>query len=141
VLQPTLPSCDGSLLIRTDFSSDTAWQKICEAVQQPQTEDDFSAHVECISDKACDRLEAAAIRNLLPADSQHAFVFLVDAVAITRPDHPILVLELNGDTLRTFRVIPSEAWSVENNLTLANMDFDDFLVSCDQDGVFRGYPA
>ena len=41
---------------------------------------------------------------------------------------------------RTFRVIPSEMWSVENNLSIANMDFAEFADAVDEDGVFRGFP-
>jgi hypothetical protein len=41
---------------------------------------------------------------------------------------------------RTFRVIPSEMWSVENNLSVANMDFYEFADNVDLDGVFRGFP-
>jgi len=31
-------------------------------------------------------------------------------------------------------------WSVENNLSISNMDFSDFADSADADGVFRGFP-
>jgi hypothetical protein len=30
-------------------------------------------------------------------------------------------------------------WGVENNLTIANMDFDDFAGAVQADGVFRGF--
>jgi hypothetical protein len=30
-------------------------------------------------------------------------------------------------------------WSVENNLSLANLDFVDFAESVDDTGVFRGF--
>lgn len=42
------------------------------------------------------------------------------------------------DTSRRFRVIPQQAWAVENNLRLANMGFDDFEAALGPDGVFRG---
>jgi hypothetical protein len=32
------------------------------------------------------------------------------------------------------------AWSVENNLSLANMDFEEFANAVDVDGLFRGFP-
>jgi hypothetical protein len=31
-------------------------------------------------------------------------------------------------------------WGVENNLSIANMDFQDFVDYVDLDGVFRGFP-
>ena len=39
---------------------------------------------------------------------------------------------------RTFRVVPSEMASVENNLSLANMDWKEFAEQVDPDGIFRG---
>ena len=40
---------------------------------------------------------------------------------------------------RTFRVIPTEAWGVQNNLPIANMDFSEFADRVDPDGIFRGF--
>ena len=81
------------------------------------------------------------MRSVLPFDSQRPFVFLVDAEAMFQPDHPVLVVDLSEEAGRTFRVIPSEAWGVENNLRLANMDFADFADAVDDGGVFRGFPG
>jgi hypothetical protein len=39
-----------------------------------------------------------------------------------------------------FRVIPSQMWSVENNLSIANMDFFEFADAVGDDGIFRGFP-
>jgi hypothetical protein len=37
--------------------------------------------------------------------------------------------------------VPAELWSVENNLSLANMDFHQFADNVAPDGVFRGFPT
>jgi hypothetical protein len=42
---------------------------------------------------------------------------------------------------RGFRVVPAELWGVENNLSIANMDFAEFAHHADPDGVFRGFPS
>jgi hypothetical protein len=42
---------------------------------------------------------------------------------------------------RTFRAIPSQIQGIENNLSIANMDFYEFADWVDEDGVFRGFPA
>jgi hypothetical protein len=60
-------------------------------------------------------------------------------MAITRPEHPILVVDLYGKPQKTFRVIPARLATVENNLAIANMDFDEFANAVDKDGVFRGF--
>ena len=49
-------------------------------------------------------------------------------------------MDLLGEPGRTFRVIPSEIWGVENNLSIANMGFEEFADAVDSDGVFRGFP-
>jgi hypothetical protein len=66
-------------------------------------------------------------------------MFVVDRTALSHGDQPILVMDLYAEPGRTFRVIPSEMWSVENNLSLANMDFAEFADSTDADGIFRGF--
>jgi hypothetical protein len=40
---------------------------------------------------------------------------------------------------REFRAIPTAVQSIENNLSIANMDFEDFAEAVDEDGVFRGF--
>ena len=50
-----------------------------------------------------------------------------------------MVMDLYTERGRAFRVIPSEIEGVENNLSLANMDFGEFADSADRDGIFRGF--
>jgi hypothetical protein len=140
VILPKLPEDDYSLVIRTDFSDDRAWEQVCQLIQEPQTEDGFQASVECISEKSCSDVTPEKVASILPTTSPRAFVFLVDNSAINHPEHPVLVVDLAQNQGRSFRVIPSEAWAVENNLRLANMDFAEFAESVGRDGVFRGFP-
>jgi hypothetical protein len=81
------------------------------------------------------------VASELPPSSQRPFVFLADSDAFSQPDYPVLVVDLLDEPGRTFRVDPSEAWGVENNLRLANMNFADFADAIDPDGVFRGFPG
>jgi len=134
-----LPATQKSLVLRTDFSDSRAWEQICTAIQQPQTEYEFQANVECISDSAFSGLTPEKAVTLSTA-AYRTFVFLVDSETISNPEHPVLVVDLNREPGRTFRVIPSEMWGVENNLFLANMDFHEFANAADEDGVFRGFP-
>jgi hypothetical protein len=92
-----------------------------------------------VSDPSFDGLDVEQIIAHLPPDRRDSFVFVVDAATLRDPEHPVLVVDLYEHRGRTFRVIPSSAWSVENNLSLANMDFGDFAESADPDGVFRGF--
>lgn len=141
MIHPRLPDYDWSLVIRTDFTDDAAWEHICRLLQAPQTSYGFQASVECISDRSCSGLQPENVAAALPPDSQRPFVFLVDAEAVRDPEHAVLVVDLLEASGRSFRVIPSEAWGVENNLRLANMDFADFADVTDDQGVFRGFPG
>jgi succinylarginine dihydrolase len=95
-------------------------------------------------------LTASRLLKMVPAEVHHAVAFLVDAEALTHSDRPILVINLfdyvegldNGEGPQygaTFRVVPSEMWSVQNNLTISNMDWAEFAENVDSDGIFRGF--
>ena len=133
-----IPETDDSVLLRTYFGDDAAWAKLCAAVQAPVGE--FRAYVTLVSDRAYADATIEAIVAFATSSSR-SFVFVADRVAQIDPDRPILVVDLLEEPGRTFRVIPSEAWGVENNLSLANMDFHEFANAVDDRGVFRGFPS
>jgi len=131
-----IPEAGHSLLVRTDHGDDAAWEALCAAVREPVGE--FRAYVTTISDPAHDIASIDEIVRLA-SGSDRTFLFVADHAALSDPEHPVLVVDLLDQPGRTFRVIPSEAWSVENNLSLANMDFDEFAIAVDERGVFRGF--
>ena len=133
-----IPDTHNALVLRTDFSDAAAWEAICAAIQTPVGA--FRAYVDFVSDPAYDGLTTEQTLALIPPGSNHTFMFIVDRTELSPPDHPILVVDLYAEPGRTFRVIPSEMWGVENNLSIANMDFEEFAEAVDQDGVFRGFP-
>ena len=134
-----IPDTQNALVLRTDFSDPVAWEAIRAAIQQPVGS--FQAYVEFVSDPAYDWITTAQVLALIPQGSNHTFIFIVDRIALSQPDHPILVVDLYDQPGRTFRVIPAEMWGVENNLSIANMDFEEFADAVDQDGIFRGFPT
>jgi hypothetical protein len=134
-----LPKTEEALVLRTDFSDDAAWEELCAAIQAPAG--GFRAYVECVSDREFDGLTVEQLVALAPRGSGHTFAFMVDRTALTGPEHPILVVDLCDEPGRVFRVIPSEVGGVENNLSIANMDFAEFADAADPDGVFRGCPG
>jgi hypothetical protein len=134
-----LPKTGHSLVLRTDFSDDAAWDGVCAAIQEPN-EDGFKAYVDCISDRTHAGLTVEQLITLAPKGGDHVFAFIVDRVTVANPERPVLVIDLYTEPGRSFRVIPREMWGVENNLSLANMDYNEFADSVDPDGVFRGFP-
>ncbi len=136
---PRLPDISGALMLRTDFSDDAAWDTIRRASVAPSP-DGFAANVTFVSDPAFAGLTAEQV-TALPRAGYRGFVFLVDRVTITDPEMPVVVVDLLREPGRWFRVVPAELWGVENNLSIANMDFAEFADHADPDGVFRGFPG
>jgi hypothetical protein len=136
-----IPESDNALALRTDFSDETGWSEICTAIQEPSGELGFTANVDFVSNREFDGITAEQLLSVLAEDSHRTFAFIIDHATLSQPDHPILVVDLFEEPGRTFRVIPSEMWSVENNLSIANMDFSEFADAAGSDGVFRGFPV
>jgi len=137
-----LPTIENTLLLRTDFSDDSKWESLREAIEQPN-EDGFKAYVEYISDPAYDGLTVEQLVALEPKGDQcgkHTFAFIADRTTFSSLERPVLVVDLHDEPGRTFRVIPAEMWGVENNLSIANMDYSEFADNADPDGTFRGFP-
>ncbi len=133
-----LPASEDALVLRTDFGDDGAWWELCKAMTAPVG--GFRAHVEFANDVAFDRIAVEDIVLLAQASDQYrSFLFVVDRTTFAHAHRPILVVDLNAQPGRTFRVVPAALWGVENNLSLANMDFEEFLDGLDADGIFRGF--
>jgi hypothetical protein len=132
-----LPPSDLALVVRTDFSDDGIWRAVCAAIEAPVGE--FRAHVEFVSDAALAGVAPDQLLTIGQRGRHRTFMFVADEATVADPERPILVLDLRAEPGRTFRVIPSEMWGVENNLSLANMDFAEFADNVDDDGVFRGF--
>jgi hypothetical protein len=133
-----LPSVNGSLLVRTDFSEGSSWHSLVEEVMR-ETEDGFRAYVEVIDDSEFDGAEWADVKRNLPAnDEGGAVLFVADTTALRTTGFPILVVYVFDDR-EPFRCVVTELWNVDNNLNLANMDWEDFADSVDANGVFRGF--
>ena len=62
-----------------------------------------------------------------------------NSVTISRLDSPILVIDLYTEVGREFRALPRTIQAIENNLSIANMDFREFADSTDSDGIFRDF--
>jgi hypothetical protein len=132
-----IPVTENALVLRTDFSDEPAWESLCDVLQDP--EDEFSPSFDFVSDRAYEGVTADQLPTLLPEDSSISFAFLIDRNTVTHRDHPILAIDLQDQPGRTFRVTPEALGDVANNLSIANMDFDEFAKAVDQDGIFRGF--
>jgi hypothetical protein len=134
-----LPLTENTMALRTDFSDETAWNLLCKSIQVP--DDEFRAYLDFVNDPTYDGLKADQLPSMLPERSTQTFAFVIDRIALTHPDRPILVVDLHDKPGRIFRVVPAEIGNVENNLSIANMGFDEFADAVDKDGIFRGFRA
>ena len=133
-----LPETENPLVLRTDFSNEAAWETICAIIREPVHS--FSAYVEFVDDVEYENLGKVQVLERVPQEYAHCFIIMVDEMATSLPDHPLLIVDLYDDPGREFRAIPSQIQSIENNLSVANMDFEEFAESVDTSGVFRGFP-
>ena len=134
-----IPVTDNSLVIRTDFADEAAWEAIIEAVQQPVGDFPYFADVVFLADADFDGLDKDQLRGLVPEGFPHSYLVVADRVAIASAEHPLLVVDLQDEPGREFRAIPSTVQDIAVNLSISNMDFEDFVVGVGEDGIFRGY--
>ena len=135
----TIPNTENALVLRTDFSDEATWVKICKRIRKPVGLLGFRANIEFLDDPAYAGISLEQLLAQLPQDYNHSFIILADQIAIQAPDHPLLVVELYFQPGTSFRAIPRSVQAIENNLSLANMDFEDFTSAVDTDGIFRGF--
>ncbi|MFD8482421.1 DUF6924 domain-containing protein [Kitasatospora sp. NPDC059673] len=128
----------GALVVRTDFADPAAWQRLCEVLATP-TEEGFLPAVVPVDDPAFSGLHLAGLTAHLPSGYHHPLLVLADRRALTDPELPLLVAHLRDPATPTVRVVATRLWSVENNLSISNLDFADYLRSTDPDGVHRGF--
>ena len=135
-----IPQTENALVLRTDFSDQAAWTAICETILKPVGIFRFRANVEFLDDAAYEGINTDQLLTLASTNYKHSFVILVDQTAISQPDHPLLIVDLYERSGKEFRAVPSQIQSIENNLSIANMDFEEFADLVDEDGIFRGFP-
>ena len=132
-----IPVTEAALLIRTDFSNDEAWEDLKSIAENPP--DPFMFTMEIIDDAEFADLTPDKILEAIPDDCPHSFIVVADSTALNNDDYPLLVIDLLEDRGRQFRSIASQIASVENNLSIANMSFDDFANATADTGIFRGF--
>ena len=144
-------------VIRTDFSDNDKWTAVRELIAAPQTDvgQRFYAYVKYVSDEKYAGMEPDKLIHALPDDYPGFFCFIVDSTTLANDEHPILVVGFSPNSvnvedyqrsprqtpltdIKTCRGIPSTIQSIENNLSIANMSFEEFAEWVDDDGVFRG---
>ncbi|GGF36910.1 hypothetical protein GCM10007298_35800 [Williamsia phyllosphaerae] len=105
---------------------------------------EYTADVEFVDDRRYDGLTPGQLFSLVGEPPPY-YVYIADRATMTDPEHPILAVD-TGPTVDnetnyrrgdTFRLIPSAMATVEANLSIANVDFGDYVDIAGPDGVYR----
>ena len=132
-----LPLTEHAIVIRTDFSNAKRWSQLQAVASAPA--DPFIFSIEVVDDVFFKGKTTEEILASFPKEYPHSFVFVADQQAIRDEDYPCLVIDLLEEPGRSFRAFAREIASIENNLSIANMGFEEFAESVGEDGVFRGF--
>jgi hypothetical protein len=133
----TIPVTEKSFALRTDFSDDQAWHDLLATFQKP--DDEPGPDLDFISDPDFAGVTPDKVRALLPEHSDHSYAFVIDRRTLTDSDHPVVVVDLAGKKHKTFLAAAASLAEVDDNLSLGNMDFDEFARAVRADGLFRGF--
>jgi hypothetical protein len=134
-----LPDTRAAPVLRTDFSDQAAWEGIRDEIQQPSPKIEGYSGVTFIDDRAYEGIPIDRLLASIPEKYCHTFMFVVDAATVTTQDHPVLVIDLRAPSGTRFRAVTSEVYSIECNLSLGNLGFDDFARAAAKTGVYRGF--
>ncbi|MFE4825131.1 DUF6924 domain-containing protein [Streptomyces sp. NPDC056704] len=126
-----------SLVLRTDFSSEAAWEMVQAAI-------DGSGYRNAtfVSDSSFTDVSVQALVDADAAaddDDKLCYAFLADATTMTGEEHPLLAVDLYDEPGRTFRVPPRWYADVSNNLTIGNMDFSEFADATNESDTYCGF--
>lgn len=128
---------EGGYLIRTDFSDQEAWHATLQAVRARHDIFEGSFHV--IDDPSYAGATPQAIVERLGPRFDQTYIMVVDRTTLSHPERPVLIVNLWERSMGEFRAVPAQVGAIQINLSLANMDFEDFAGAADTDGIFRGF--
>ncbi|MEU4713106.1 hypothetical protein AB0F73_05510 [Micromonospora purpureochromogenes] len=122
--------------MRTDFSDDAGWDVLKAAIDSRD-----ATGATYVSDPMYAGITVQELVDMDAAasdDDKLTYLFLADAMTMTDDEHPLLAVDLYTEPGRTFRLPPRWYADVSANLTIANLDFDEFADVSDETGTFRG---
>lgn len=134
-----LPATQHAMIVRTNFDSNESWEQLITAISTPDPVFGFLPNFSEVNDSRFANKREEELSQLVPKGYWNSFMFVADSITLNNEEQLILCVDLRENKMASFRVVPDQMWGVENNLTLANMEFESFATSCDEDGVFRGF--
>jgi hypothetical protein len=134
----SLPESEIYLLVRTYFGDDAGWNALTAVIAEG-SEEGYFATVEYVDDR---RFEGFSVEALEAAHPHRAdgwdVMYVADERAIKEPAHPLLLVRVGSREELPFRCRADLLYEVDANLSLANLDWDDFRDQVDESGVYGG---
>lgn len=147
---PTLPVTTDSPLVRTSYRPGSAahWGALQEILATPQR-DNFRPYLSYVDQRAWDGASASELAHAAHTiGGNYLVAFIADDTTLSdagrADEYPVLVVEISaerpaGDEARTTRCVARELWCPENNLNLANMNWEEWVAGCEAEGgTYRG---
>ncbi|MFJ9939983.1 DUF6924 domain-containing protein [Streptomyces erythrochromogenes] len=147
-----------ALIIRTDYDDDPAWRAVAAALHERWGEEgEFEASVHVVDDPVWAGATPDAVIAAAGRDEDLSVVFVADGVTMRSPHRALLALDLGAEEEdldpeyyrelldspppREFRTVPAGVHDVHANLSIANMDFEEYAHEAltDPEGVFRSF--
>lgn len=127
-----------SLVLRMDFTNDSAWASVQAALRSWEGDGSatFASDPQYVGVSPQELVDAETAAS---HEGKLTYLFLADATTMANVEHPLLALDLADEPGRTFRVPTRWYADVSTNLTIANMDFSEFANAVDGSGRYRGF--
>ncbi|MBV6698914.1 hypothetical protein KV557_17630 [Kitasatospora aureofaciens] len=145
-----------ALIIRTDYDDEAAWRAVVAEVAQPWGPDgEFETYVHVVDDPVWAGATPEAVLATVRRDEELCVVFVADGATMQSAHHALLALDIAAEDedldpmydqelidspqAREFRATPAAVHDVHANLSIANLDFEDFAEAAlaSPDGVLR----
>ncbi|MER6441723.1 hypothetical protein ABT275_36035 [Streptomyces sp. NPDC001185] len=145
-----------ALIIRTDYDDEAGWRAVVAEASLPWGSDgEFEALVHLVDDPTWAGATPDAVLAAVSRDEQLSVVFVADGATMQSAHHALLALNLSVEEedldpmyyqelidsppAREFRTTPAAVHDVHANLSLANLDFEDYAEAAvaDPGGVLR----
>ncbi|WP_345695746.1 DUF6924 domain-containing protein [Kitasatospora terrestris] len=143
-----------ALVIRTDYEDETAWRAVVEELARTRGGGGaYEAEVYLVDDPMWAGATAEAVVAAVKRDEYLDVVFVADGITMKSAQHALLALDplyedenldpmyyqelIDSPLAREFRTTPAAVHDVHGNLSIGNMDFQEFAESAlaDPEGV------
>ena len=144
-----------ALVVRTDFHDDAAWVTVKTLLTAPWGVDAFDACLHIVDDAAFDGAATADVLAAASADEGLDVLFIADRATMLAGHHALTAAttvtrdrldddEWYEELVRfgaEFRTLPVGVNDIHANLSIADMDFQEFAEAAraDPEGVYRSF--